>query len=162
MRLAFAISLVLFAFPQVQAQTAEPIPAQGSTLNSSGRLNQPIVFTAPPPPHGFDGPGIRSTLGCACEDFGNKGRPLTALVPIYGSEESGLVWGSTTAPRPTFWFDVPYPHPFPAEFVLQNEVGRTIYEGYISLPGTPGVIGLHLPSSVKPLEISRGNGGGNW
>lgn len=156
MKLAFAISLVVLSFSQVQAQAAEPIiPVHSSASISNGQLDQPVVFTAPPPPNDIGEPGTRSTLGCGCDDLGDKGRPLIALVPLYGSEESGLVWGKTTASHPTFWFYVPYPRAFPAQFVLQNEADRTLYEGRFSLPGTPGVIGLQLPSTVKPLEIGK-------
>jgi hypothetical protein len=86
---------------------------------------------------------------------GANEKPLTALVPVYKSKDSGVVLGLTTASHPTFWFYVPYVTTVSAEFVLQNETGKTVYQSPVSLSGVPGVVSLSLPSTASPLEIGK-------
>ncbi|MGL5922497.1 DUF928 domain-containing protein [Chroococcidiopsis sp.] len=76
--------------------------------------------------------------------------PLTALIP-----ETNL--GKTVAERPSFWFFVPYsPRQAPSgEFVLQSEQGNDVYRTSVTLPQTPGIVSLSIPSPVTPLEISK-------
>ncbi|WP_208099115.1 hypothetical protein [Nostoc sp. 106C] len=51
MKLAFAITLVLMDFSQVQAHSAKPvILVQSPTLNPSKQLNEPLIFNTPPSP----------------------------------------------------------------------------------------------------------------
>lgn len=76
--------------------------------------------------------------------------PLTALIP-----ETNL--GKTVAERPSFLFYIPYsPQQAPdGEFVLQSEQGDDIYRTDVTLPQTPGIVSISIPSTVKPLEISQ-------
>lgn len=162
MKLAFAISLALVGFARVQAQPADStILVQRPTLNLSGQLNQPLIFDAPPPPPDVGASGQR-TEGASrgCENMGkqpnlSKEKVLTALVPVYGSRDSELIWGITTASRPIFWFYVPYSSKLEAEFVLQDEAEQTVYQTPVTLSGTPGLVSLSLPSKAAPLEIGK-------
>ncbi len=77
---------------------------------------------------------------------------LTALIP-------GINMGLTTEEYPTFWFYIPYnstdiPQ---AELMLLDENQRPVIEKTISvqLSGTPGIIGVTLPSTAEPLELER-------
>lgn len=75
--------------------------------------------------------------------------PLTALAP-YNSA------GLTIAETPTFWFYVPYTltPDHSVEFVLKdgnNEVYKTRFSGNET---TPGIVNLHLPSTVS-LEAEK-------
>lgn len=72
---------------------------------------------------------------------------LTALVP----EETG----KTTADRPSFWFYVPYGQDSgkSARFSLVDRTGNVVYRlPKISLPATPGVVEVQIPTTVPPLE----------
>ncbi|MGJ5676549.1 MAG: DUF928 domain-containing protein [Nostochopsis sp.] len=73
----------------------------------------------------------------------------TALIP-----EKNV--GLTIDEHPSFWFFVAYkPEERPTgEFVLQNEANATIYQTNFTLPDTPGVMRLTLPSKVA-LEVNK-------
>jgi Domain of Unknown Function (DUF928) len=76
--------------------------------------------------------------------------PLTALIP-----ETNL--GKTVAERPSFWFFVPY-SPQQAqsgEFVLQSQQGDDVYRTSVTLPQTPGIVSISIPSTEEPLEINK-------
>ncbi|BCL33956.1 DUF928 domain-containing protein [Nostoc sp. MS1] len=135
-----AISLIFFSYTQVSAQP-----------------NQSLIFAAPPPPVDIGEPGKRAEAGSrGCEQANNQplaaAKQLTALVPVYSSE---LVFATTIAEHPRFWFYVPYLSSFAdGEFVLEDDAqNQLIYK--TSLPNTPGVISLSLPSNTKPLEIDK-------
>ncbi|MBH8578140.1 DUF928 domain-containing protein [Nostocaceae cyanobacterium CENA369] len=137
-----AISLIFFSYTQVQAQ-----------------LNQSLIFAAPPPPTDIGEPGKRAEAGSrGCEQDINlplaaAANQLTALVPVYSKSE--LVFATTIAEYPSFWFYVPYSSSFAeGEFVLEDDAqNQFIYK--TSLPSTPGIISLTLPASAKPLEIGK-------
>ncbi|MFL9459012.1 DUF928 domain-containing protein [Tolypothrix bouteillei VB521301_2] len=149
-QITLAIGLTLLSCTQVQAQLGNP----------TGQLNRSLIFAAPPPPPDIGEPGKRSEAGSrGCGQEVNKSvtsvsqKRLTALVPVYSKSE--LVFGTTIAEHPSFWFYVPYSSDFAyGEFVLEDEAqNQTIYK--TSLTGTPGVIGLSLPSKAAPLEIGK-------
>lgn len=92
--------------------------------------------------------------------------PLTAFVPAVeqtSGEGQGKplattnVWGLTVAEYPTFWFYVPYAQASAhfGEFVLQDEGDNDVYRTPVTLPGTPGTVGIRLPSTSAPLEIGK-------
>ncbi len=64
--------------------------------------------------------------------------------------------GLTVDDNPSFWFFVPYkPQETPTgEFVLQNEANEEIYQTYFTLPNTPGVVRLTVPSTV-PIVLNK-------
>ncbi|MFB2770973.1 DUF928 domain-containing protein [Pelatocladus sp. BLCC-F211] len=73
----------------------------------------------------------------------------TALIP-----EKNV--GLTVDDNPSFWFFVPYKQketPI-GEFVLQNEADNAIYQTNFTLPNTPGVVKLTMPSTVS-LELNK-------
>ncbi|WP_413160429.1 DUF928 domain-containing protein [Capilliphycus salinus ALCB114379] len=77
---------------------------------------------------------------------------LTALIP-----EKNL--GLSTKEHPTFWFYIPYnstdiPE---AELMLLDENQRPVLEKpmKVQLSGTPGIVGVTLPSTAKPLELEQ-------
>ncbi|WP_051470054.1 DUF928 domain-containing protein [Fischerella sp. PCC 9605] len=58
--------------------------------------------------------------------------------------------------HPTFWFFVPYKATdvSTGEFVLQDEANKDVYRTDFTLPKTPGIVGLSLPSTA-PLAIDK-------
>ncbi len=149
--LALAVLSITF-IPEVQAQSWHPLRRQSKRM---------ISFAMPRPPATLGQPGLRfeaSSRG-GCENLnkqvnGSKEKILTALAPTYGPTYSGLVLGMTAAAHPTFWFYVPYLGALPGKFVLQ-EADKTIYQTPVSLPGTPGVVRVSLPSKIAPLKIGQ-------
>ncbi|MBH8572234.1 DUF928 domain-containing protein [Nostocaceae cyanobacterium CENA369] len=148
-KLVFAIALVSLNFTPIQA---EPIKSQ---------LSASWSFNVPPPPDDINAPGNRIGGGKrGCENANkelitSQQKRLTALVPVYPLPNAELVLGLTTTSHPTFWFYVPDVRKANAEFVLQNEVGQTVYQSPVSLSGIPGVINLSLPSTASSLEIGK-------
>lgn len=123
--------------------------------------------TPPPPDQGAPGSreGAASRGRCPSSD-----KPLTALVPLTQETLGGgqystptmnrtkRVLGLTVVEHPTFWFYVPYPltSTRSAEFVLQDDNGKDIYQSSLIESGTtPGVVGFKLPSTVPALEVSK-------
>lgn len=147
--LSLAIAFVLVITP-VQAQLAKPI-------NSMPR--KPLIFkTPPPPPPNIGAPSQRKaggSRGCSdvhVQNMQAKEKILTALAPEYSSSQ--LVLGLTTQMRPTFWFYVPYKSDsIYAKLVLEDENNQTIYK--TPLKGTPGVVGVELPSTFEGLKIGK-------
>lgn len=142
-QLFLAINLIFFNSTQVQAQP-----------------NQSLIFAAPPPPEDIGEPGKRAEAGSrGCEQNMNQpivsatSEKLTALVPIYSKSE--LVFASALSDYPRFWFYVPYLSTFAdGEFVLEDDAqNQSIYK--TSLPNTPGIIKLTLPSSAEPLAVGK-------
>ncbi|WP_250123478.1 DUF928 domain-containing protein [Chroococcidiopsis sp. CCMEE 29] len=125
---------------QVWAQSDEP-------LNNVSTLKQ--AKQQEPDFSGYGRPG-RRTGGGSRSPCPPINPPLTALIP-----ETNL--GKTVAERPSFWFYVPYsPQQAPAgEFVLQSEQGDDVYRTPVTLPKTPGIVSLSIPSTVAPLEINQ-------
>ncbi|NJP08624.1 MAG: DUF928 domain-containing protein [Leptolyngbyaceae cyanobacterium RU_5_1] len=116
-------------------------------------------FTPPPPPPDRDAPGRRG--GGAGRGCGAGSQSTTALMPEYQQAlaQGGAitkVWGTTTAERPTFWFDLPYEKGTIAamEFVLQDNSrpARDVYRAAIATPDAPGIVSIQMPASVRPLE----------
>lgn len=161
LQLALTTSLALLGFSPVQALPIKPVIAQHSTFNSSGQFNQLLIFNTPPPPDDINAPSSRVGGGKrGCENMdklltGSEKKQLTALVPFYGSKDSGLALGLTTSSHPTFWFYVPYSPTLMAEFVLQDEAGHSVYRTTASLSRTPGIVSLSLPPTASPLEIDK-------
>lgn len=154
-----AISCAVLSCTPVQAQLINSqIMGQSPTLNSNRKLNQTMIFAAPPPPPDIGEPGQRSEAGSrGCENIDKQApstqKHLTALVPVYSNSE--LVLGTTLAHSPTFLFYIPHKPLFPAKFVLRDKDGRLVYQTDITLSETPGIVSLSLPQTVAPLEIGK-------
>jgi hypothetical protein len=154
---------------QVMAQLPlnnTPIVVQQSKYGVGVQVAQ-TKPTPPPPDQGAPGSreGAASRGRCPASD-----KPLTALVPLTqetlraGQNSTPVmsspktVLGLTVTEHPTFWFYVPYPltSTRSAEFVLQDDKGKDIYQSSLIESGTtPGVVGFKLPSTVPPLEVSK-------
>ncbi|MGK7872046.1 MAG: DUF928 domain-containing protein [Xenococcaceae cyanobacterium] len=73
--------------------------------------------------------------------------PLTALMP-----SDRMV--TMVAPNPTMFWYVPRTSTTSAEFVIENEQGKSVYSQTFDLPGDPGVVKLSLPETVS-LELNK-------
>lgn len=141
--------------PSLHSQWAWASP-KVAQLNSVG-------FTPPPPPPDRDAPGNRGGgAGRSC-GVGN-GEKIMALVPTYKQAlpqggEIIKVWGTTILERPTFWFDIPYEKGaiVSLEFVLQDgsRPAKNLYRTAVTPPDTPGIISIHLPTTVSLLETGK-------
>ena len=122
-------------------------------IGAASRLH----FVDPPlPPTGVPAGGHPLGTGSRCTECPTVTLPLTALVPEEKLSQGKAVWARTVNEHPTFWFYVPYS---PAslhhvEFVLQDGEDD-VYRTLVTLPQTPGIVSLRLPSTLKPLEIGR-------
>ncbi|MBD1930037.1 DUF928 domain-containing protein [Trichocoleus sp. FACHB-90] len=165
-KLTFAISWALLACTRLQAQPVDPVLlVQRLDLNPSGQSNEALIFAAPLPPADIGEPGRRSEAGSrrVCEEMDeqrsmSEKKLLTALVPVYPAYQplnAELVWGATTAEHPTFWFYVPYQPPFSGTFTLRDKDGKLIYQTDVTLPKTPGVVSLPLPSTAPSLKVGE-------
>lgn len=133
-------------------------PDRGSPSGRGGGAGRYV----PPPPPGRSTPGSRG--GGAGRSCGVGNQTITALVPEYQQmlPEGGSitkVWGTTIAEHPTFWFDVPYEKGaiVSLEFILQDNShpAKDLYRTTVTPPDTPGVISIHLPETVSPLETDK-------
>lgn len=142
-----------------------PIGVNGMLAVRTGanQTRSAIRFTPPPPPPDRNAPGNRG--GGAGRSCGVRQQSITALVPEYQQSltTGGMitkVWGMTTAERPTFWFDVPYPTEtiVAMEFVLQTNANpaQDLYRTAITPPASPGIVRVQLPLTVPPLEVGQG------
>lgn len=81
--------------------------------------------------------------------------PDQVLTPLAPTTNVGL----TIAAHPTFLVYVPKTTAKSIEFSLEEldpeEEERGVYQTTVNLTGSPGVIGITLPTSVPPLEIGR-------
>lgn len=97
-------------------------------------------------------------------------RRLTALMPLVSNTSSGsqdsptssinskLVLSKTATSHPSFWFYLPYTltPTRSAEFLLQDETGKDIYQSAITGSGNqPGVVGFELPSTAPALLVGK-------
>lgn len=142
--------LVLSNTPFVQAAD------QATPQNNDRGFNSPI-FVAPPPPTDIGTPGQqRAGAGSRPRGCQQVDKPMAALVPVYPSKGTNLVWAATVSEQPTFWFYVPYASPSAyGEFVLtQPETGQqTIHP--VSLPPKPGMIQVPLADTAASLEVGK-------
>jgi hypothetical protein len=95
--------------------------------------------------------------------FGARGCPATSgytpllvtLAPPMETYDPTLVF--TVSDRPTFWFYMSdMPPTSTAEFILQNQNDKNIYQGNFLLPKESGLVSLTLPSQKKySLETEK-------
>lgn len=150
----YAIALALVSL------TSYTMPAKAQSdvaVNNPDRLE--TYFVQPQLPDNGAPTGRRK--GAAGRGNCTLEQPLTALVPaIEKLTEDGAkatyIWGKTIAEYPTFWFYVPYSATSlrSVEFVLQ-EGEEDVYRTPVTLPKTPGIVSLRLPSTKKPLEVGK-------
>ena len=131
MKIAVAVALFLLASPQPAVQTGK--------VRNSLRSSNPQLTTQ------SEEPTDKSVLE----------NGIVALVPINKRGKLDLVWGLTAEAYPTFWFYNPYSERFPTTFLLLDQTKHLVSKIPALLPGRPGVIGVHLPSTAPPLEIGK-------
>ncbi len=140
-------------------QTSSKQSQQGLSAFSQVKFNRPSLSPRGAPGK-REGGGTRDDHNCP---FLKSEERLTALVPAFKSEQLvDQVWGLTDEASPTLWFYVPYlPKDIKVgELEIWDETDRElnnyqqIYQGNFTITGTPGVIGLSLPATVK-LEPNR-------
>ena len=155
--------------PQAIAQTKKPTtdkqPVQSAPKKPPRKKPTRPVFVPPKAPSGLTPvSGRRAGMGSR-NNCPAVPTALTALVPLAeqlpvnktGKPSIGVVGGLTTNERPTFWFYVPYTQEanLSAEFSLQDSTEMDVYRNAIALPQKPGVIGVSLPNTAKPLEVGQ-------
>jgi hypothetical protein len=120
---------------------------------ASSHTSNILQFTPPPPPAG-DPPTGRLRGGASREECPKVETQLTALSSTIKDDR---VWGLTTVDRPTFWFYIPYTKSTvnKAEFTIQDSQEDDLYRSAIDLPVTTGILGITIPTTVKPLEVDR-------
>lgn len=157
--IAFAIALGLsnfISYPALaqkptntrpsQTSTRPPKPPQtplpDPTIPGGGQAKPPKPPRTPPPNQRKPGGGLDASTS-ACK---NTSKPLTALIPA----ENPVL---TTSTHPTFLFYVPYTSDEveSGEFslLLGPEEKKRIYKTRFTLPQTPGIVSITLPSSPE-------------
>lgn len=138
---------------------AMPVGAYPEAIATVNNQDSKLRLADPPlPPSGTP---VGRRRGAAGRGNCTINLPLTALVPqmekSVGAVKATLVWGTTIASHPTFWFYLPDSNSSLqlVEFVLQDEQNNDIYRTPVSLPQKPGVVSVQLPSTLKPLNINQ-------
>ncbi|WP_272819190.1 DUF928 domain-containing protein [Scytonema hofmannii] len=165
------MSTVIYYPSKVTAQTKQPAitkqPGQLSGERTSlqkRRTSRPVFVWPKTPKRLSPVSGRRAGMGSR-DNCPTVATVLTALVPLREEQgdskqtdksSAGIVEGLTTSERPTFWFYVPYTKDLKAsaEFSLQDSTGNDIYKDAISLPASPSVIGVSLPSNAS-LQVGK-------
>lgn len=150
-KLYFQCSLVIFlvticiiqaSFPnQLLAQVTQE-SSDSSKIRFLPRANEDLNAGTRGSPDAPDGTGTRGE--CIMTDL-----PMKALV---GYGDLNL----TVSDRPTFWVYVPYtPEQVTSgKFSLQDGE-KTVYTTSFTLPKTPGVVSISLPSTVPALDVGK-------
>lgn len=138
-------------FPPPAASPVPDRPARPASLNlapsplAPPSLPQLELAQQFRPPNTGDLPGRR-------QGGGTRGGALDRRFPVALIPDSNL--GLTTRDRPMLYFYIP-PEATEreAELFLINETGSGEGSQLMTLPATPGVIGLPLPDSMPPLQV---------
>jgi len=150
LKLSILISFTGINSTPINAQLFLPKP---STVSQLSTRSNSINYKPPTPPRRVGSPGRRSDGGSRTGCGSSFSKPLTALVPIYAPDTSGLVFGTTTAEHPTFWFYVPYEVPVTGTFQLRDVNNKVLYEIPVALPGKSSIIRFTAPDSSPSLEV---------
>ncbi len=164
--LAFALSLAIVIF----ASSLTPLPTKSAPTNNllaqSSALGS-IVFNQPPTPPDKGAPGEQSDSGTRrpCDSSENSNQLLSELVALVPAIKKQIspnslpetdVWGQTISPHPTLWFYIPASATVAkeAKFVLEDEENYRS-EFPLTLPTTPGIVSLPIPTTEPALEIGK-------
>jgi len=140
LQLAVALALALLiapAFNQGASAQTQPVILT--------RSKPPKPPSAPPPDGSRQGGGGLSQSSPSCK---NTQKQFTALTPLNASHRL------TTGSGPTFWFYVPYaPEAVRSgRFSLLTQDEKSyIYKTDFTLPKTPGIVSIPIPSSNSTL-----------
>jgi hypothetical protein len=162
---AQVIPLEGFAIAPASLEPVQPESSQPEVSNRAS-LNTSLQLTPPPLPS-RGRPTGRQTGGASRGSCNVNGQqPLTAIVPVYPSENDAasssteIVFSLTAQQRPSFWFYVPYPlETTSLEFVLQDESNNTLYQemvsGNIAHSSSGGnIVQVSLPETAPALEFN--------
>ncbi|MCY7383854.1 MAG: DUF928 domain-containing protein [Microcoleus sp. CAN_BIN18] len=131
------------------AVMGQPTPdVDGKPITQSGgpRFSQPIEDNLSP---GLGSPSQPTTRGgCSIKDQKNKD-----LIPLLPKNKIGR----TVSEYPEFFLYLPQSEAKVAEFVLQDDKGKQIYQTTLNINNSSGVIGISLPTNknVSPLQIGK-------
>ena len=131
------------------AVMGQPTPdVDGKPITQSGgpRFSQPIEDNLSP---GLGSPSQPTTRGgCTIKDQKNK-----ELIPLLPKNKIGR----TVSEYPEFFFYLPQSEAKVAEFVLQDDKGKQIYQTTLNINNSSGVIGISIPTNknVSPLQIGK-------
>jgi hypothetical protein len=120
---------------------APPTPGKPGTEPGGPRFVQPTDDAV-----SGDGPRVTRTAGSCV-----KGKiDLTALVP-----ENKIA--RTVSEYPVFFFYLPQTDAPQAEFVLQDENGKQIYQTTLKIKNSSGVTGVSIPTNrnMSPLQVGK-------
>lgn len=125
--------------PNVNALTSNPLDTDEGTLQ--------VTFV---PPNG-DAP--RETRGGAARDSSclqteDTNTSLTALVPQSN-------YGLTSQTHPVFLVYMPSVPTGSIFFNLRDEQGQSVYETFLPVDNTTGVVTIEMPKEAPPLEIGK-------
>ena len=128
-------------------KTVPPVLSQGEETNN--------LFVAPPVPDDLGQPSRRSDAGSrdCVSGATDTVTELTALVPLYQTPTSAMVYSLTTAERPTLWLYVPFAVPLAGRLALQDAADNLLYEGHFTTLDEPGIVGLSLPALAAPWAV---------
>jgi hypothetical protein len=158
--LVYILVLAIVSLPLAHSDTW----AQNSGNNRPNPTSTPKPNTTPPPTKVQSRRAIGRLRGLGTrEECHDVDKPLTAIVgPI--PTEADLTEAKTTetlppatiADYPTLWFYIPYsPDRLSAEFTLLDEKENDVYKTTFPLKEKPGIIGLKLPETLRPLQAGK-------
>jgi hypothetical protein len=133
---------------------AQPAPSKKTKLKLKVRRQPPAPLS-----RGF--PAVRDAA-ISRGNCLNPGAKLVALAPKFvqkglsSGDMEQSVWGQTTMAYPTIYFFVPFTsRSTQLEFFLQNQNNEIVYQSSIPTPAKDGIIGVRIPQSQQPLELSK-------
>lgn len=131
------------------AVIGQPTPkVDGKPITQSGgpRFSQPIEDNLSPNLGSPSQPTTRG--GCTIKDQKNKD-----LIPLLPQSKIGR----TISEYPIFFFYLPETEAKVAEFVLQDDKGKQIYQTTLNINNSSGVIGISIPTNqnISPLQIDK-------
>ncbi len=143
------LRMLLINFGVLSISFVEPFPSSASAIAED---TNGILLTTQQNNFDFSGdgrPGHRNGGGSR-SDCPSIDLPLTALMPSSN-------FGQVIATHPEFWLYVPYtPEQAPVgEFVIQDADRNDIYRANITLPDTPGLTSVALPTTVPELTLNQ-------
>lgn len=154
--LVYILALAIVSLPIAHSDSW----AQSSGSDSPNQTPTPKPNTTPPPKKAQPTPATGRLRGLGTRDVCPEvEKPLTALVgPIATKAETTKTSPAVTiADRPTLWFYIPYSpdSKLEAEFTLIDEKENDVYKTTFPLKEKPGIIGLKLPETLRPLQAGK-------
>ncbi|WP_236506240.1 DUF928 domain-containing protein [Tychonema sp. BBK16] len=145
-----SIVLIATLSPSQFAIMGQPTPkVDGKPITQSGgpRFSQPMEDNLSPNLGSPSQPTTRG--GCTI----NKDQNNKDLIPLLPQSKIG----QTISEYPIFFLYLPETEAKVAEFVLQDDKGKQIYQTTLKLKKSSGVIGVSIPTNqnISPLQIEK-------